>query len=289
MGKLSYFGIMGEMEKFQNPEERTEKIRAFQEKYLPESMRTQKKVNVVISAGMELMYARQANIEGRDKLPESGPFIVVANHFNVKETEMLLAILKDHDAHIVASNKVHGEHPIRKMGLQAIRGLSAPESFANLTDEEKQELINRVPDTFIREKYQEIVDQEESGELDRSGLIDFVKSSVALLSRGDVLVIYPEGLWLYDGADGSPREHSLYKAYDGFSVVAEQYKKLTGEDVPIIPISFSEQGDQRAVKVGDPSTLRDNDTDLSNADWYMKQVSDMLPEEQRGYYKDIEE
>jgi len=243
---------------------------------------------MVIAAGMELMYARQANIEGLEKLPENGPFIVAANHFNVRETEILLAILKDYDAHIVASNKVHGEHPVRKIGLQAIRGLSAPESLANLTNEEKQELIKRVPDTFVREKYQEVIDQEESGELDRSGLIDFVKSSVALLSRGDVLVIYPEGLWLYDGEGDNPRDHSLYKAYDGFSVVAEQYKKLTGEDVPIVPIGFSEKEGQREVKIGDPSTLRDNDTDLSNADWYMKQIAEILPEEQRGYYKNLE-
>jgi hypothetical protein len=88
------------------------------------------------------------------------------------------------------------------------------------------------------------------------------------------------------GEEGAPRRHSLYKAYDGFSIVAEQYKKLTGEDVPIVPISFFEEDGQKEVKIGEMSTLRDNDTDLSNADWYMQQVAEMLPEEQRGYYGD---
>lgn len=272
------------MERYTNPAEREEKIKAFQEKHLPEGMRSQKKVNLVIAAGLELMYAKQANIEGMERLPENGPFIIVANHFNLKETEILLAMLKDYDAHIVASEKVHGEHPVRKISLNAIRGITSPESLAHLSTEEKQSLLDRVSDNFVKEKYQEIIDREEAGEVDRSGLIDFIKSSVALLSRGYVLVVYPEGLWLYDGDNGAPRDHSLYKGYDGFGVIAEQYKKLTGEEVPIVPVSFYEQDGKKQINVGSPSTLRDNDTELSNTDWYMQQIAEMLPEEQRGHY-----
>ncbi|MCA9355151.1 1-acyl-sn-glycerol-3-phosphate acyltransferase [Candidatus Kaiserbacteria bacterium] len=265
-------------------EDRTERVRTYQERYLPEGMRSQKKVNLVISAGMELMYARQANIEGIENLPEKGPFIIVANHFNLKETEILLALLKNYDAHVIASEKVHGEHPVRGIGLRAIRGLTAPDSLAHLTPEEKTALLERVSDDFVKQKYQEIIEREEAGEVDRSGLIELIRSSVALLSRGDVLVIYPEGLWLYDGEEGAPRSHSLYKGYDGFAVIAEQYKRLTSEDVPIVPIGFYEEGEKKQVKIGNASTLQDNDTELSNTDWYMGQIAEQLPEEQRGYY-----
>ena len=261
------------------------KVKSYQEKYLPEGMRSQKKVNLVVAAGLELMYARWANIEGLEKLPEKGPFIVVANHFNVKETELLLATLKNYDAHVVAAKKIIGEHPITKLGLKAIRGITVPESLAHLSTEEKEQLLNRIPSGIIKMKYQEVIDQEAAGEVDRSGLIQFIRSSVALLSRGDVLVIYPEGLWLYDGENGESRDHSLYRGLDGFNIVAEQYKKLTGENVPIIPISIYRDKTQHSVKIGNPSFITDNPTELSDTDWYMQQIAEMLPEEQRGHYK----
>lgn len=272
------------MEKILNNSERQEKIKSYQEKYLPEGLRSQKKVNVVIAAGLEALYARSANFEGLENLPESGPFIVVANHFNVKETEILLATLKNYYTHVVAAEKVHGEHPIRKIGLNAIRSITAPETLAHLSSKEKEELLSRVSDEFVKEKYQEIIESEAEGEVDRSGLLKFIRSSVALLSRGDVLIVYPEGLWLYDGKDGALRSHSLYKGYDGFNVIAEQYKKLTGNEVPIVPISFYEHDGQKEVQIGTPSTVRDNDSGLSDTDWYMQQIANMLPEEQRGYY-----
>jgi len=279
-----YFDILNYMETMPNNSERGEKIKSYQEKHLPEGLRSQKKVNLVIAAGLEALYARSANFEGLENLPESGPFIVVANHFNVKETEILLATFKNYDAHVVAAEKVHGEHPIRKIGLSTIRGITAPETLAHLSLEEKEELLDRVSDDFVKEKYQEIIDREAAGETDRSGLLKFIRSSVALLSRGDVLIIYPEGLWLYDGEDGAPRSHTLYKGYDGFNVIAEQYKKLTGEQVPIVPIGFYEHDGHKEVRIGAPSAIQDNNSELSDTDWYMQQIADKLPEEQRGYY-----
>jgi 1-acyl-sn-glycerol-3-phosphate acyltransferase len=272
------------MEKFNDNSERAEKIAAYQEKHIPPALRSQKKVNAVIAAGLEYMYAREATIEGVENLPEDGPFIVVANHFNLKETEILLATLKDYDAHVVAAKKVHGEHPVRKIGLNAIRGITAPESLANLSSEEKEALLERVSDNFVREKYEEVIEAEEVGEYDKSGLLEFVRSSTALLSRGDVLIMYPEGLWLYDGDEDTPRSHGLYKGYDGFNIIAEQYKKLTGEQLPIVPIAVSEESEKKRMQIGEPMRLNDNDSDLSDTDWCMSQLAEMLPEENRGYY-----
>ena len=58
------------METFREQKSSTEiesKVKSYQEKYLPEGMRSQKKVNLVIAAGLDLMYARQANFEGLEK------------------------------------------------------------------------------------------------------------------------------------------------------------------------------------------------------------------------------
>ncbi|MFT5849449.1 MAG: 1-acyl-sn-glycerol-3-phosphate acyltransferase [Patiriisocius sp.] len=273
------------MEGITNTTEKQERIKRFQEKHTPPALRSQKKVNMLIAAGLEHMYQKEATIEGLENLPEDGPFIVIGNHFNVKETEILLATLKNFDTHVVAAEKVHGEHPVRKIGLGAIRGITAPESLANLSEEEKQSLMGRVSDTFVKEKYQEIIDAEEAGEVDKTGLMQFVRSSAALLSRGDVLVMYPEGLWLYDGENESPRSQTLYKGYSGFDVVAKQYKKLTGENIPIIPIAtFIDDDGNKQVKIDQRVDFSSMEEDVSSTDFCMSKIADMLPEEQRGYY-----
>ena len=52
----------------------------------------------------------------------------------------------------------------------------------------------------------------------------------------------------------------------------------------IVPMSvFEEEGD-RKISVGTPKTTNENDSDFSDVDWYMHQIAQMLPEEQRGYY-----
>jgi 1-acyl-sn-glycerol-3-phosphate acyltransferase len=272
------------MEKYINPTERTERIKAFQEKYIPSALRTKNKVNLLVSAGLEYFFSKEALVEGRENLPEKGPFMIVSNHFNLKETPILLAALKDHDAHVVASEKVHGEHPIRKLLVNVIRGLNSPSSLAHLSSEEKENLVARIPDTFIKEKYQDIVSAEECGEADTSGLLQFVRSSVALLSRGDVLVVYPEGLFLYDGVDGSSRKQELYKGYGGFELIASQYKKLTGEELPIIPtaVYVDDEGQKKAM-FGEKLSI-DAESEASLTDQCMRQVAKFLPKEQQGYY-----
>lgn len=268
------------MEKIPNVQERAERIRAYQEKYIPPGLQSQKKVNMIISAGLEYLYAHEAEVSGLENIPEKGPFIIVSNHFNVKETEILLATLKNYDAHVVAAEKLHGEHPIRSIGLELIRAITAPESLAQLSPEEKEAVVKRIPDAFVKKKYQEIIAAEAVGEIDTSGLLQFIRSSVALLSRGDVLIIYPEGLWLYDGDNNSPRSQSLYKGYGGFEIIAQQYKKLTGEKLPVIPTAvFVDEDGTKKVKIG---TSLGHDEVL--VDVCMHKIAEMLPETQRGYY-----
>ena len=122
---------------------------------------------------------------------------------------------------------------------------------------------------------------------------EFIRQSVALLARGDVICIFPEGLWLDPkGFALNPRENPKMKqGYAGFELIARQYKKLTGKDLPILPTAFAENKDssESGLRVGEPVVLGDNKTEFGDADWCMAQIAKMLPEEQRGYYKDIVE
>ncbi len=263
---------------------RSEKIKLYEDKYIPKWLKTQNKVNLIISAGLERFFANKAEVNGLEKLPKKGPFIVISNHFNVDELMITLGILKNYDAHVVASKKMHGEHPLRKILLKSLRGITTPDTLANLSDKEKEELIGRIPDNFIKQKYKDIVEDEQKGTIDKTGLLNFVRSSVALLSRGDVLVIYPEGLWLYDGENDEPRGKFMYKGYGGFDVVARQYKKLTGQDVPIVPIAVYDEENKRTVDINNPVVLG-GDKNTDEVDFCMRKISEMLPQSQRGYYK----
>ncbi len=281
--------VMEQPPKISNTKEtdnRSEKIRLFEDKHIPKWLRTQKKVNLIISAGLEHFFANKAEINGLEKIPKKGPFIVISNHFNVDELMITLGILKKYDAHVVASKKMHGEHPLRKILLKWLRGITTPDTLTNLSDKEKEELIGRIPDNFIKQKYKDIVEDEQKGVVDKTGLLNFVRSSVALLSRGDVLVIYPEGLWLYDGDGNGPRGKFMYKGYGGFDVIARQYNKLTGQNVPIVPIAVydDEENNKRTVKINDAVVL-DNDKNTNEVDFCMRKISEMLPQSQRGYYK----
>ena len=94
-------------------------------------------------------------------------------------------------------------------------------------------------------------------------------------------------MWLYDGENGDPRDHILYQGYGGFDLIARQYKKRNGEHIPILPIGFSKSNNKIKVKIGNPSTVEDNETESSNTDWFMNKIAELLPEDQRGYYRNF--
>ena len=169
----------------------------------------------------------------------------------------------------------------KKMGMIPIE-----ESLANIpSDQEKEDALLR-QNKYGQKVFRKIIDKEKNGQTATN--IDFVHSAVAALSRGDVLTVFPEGLWINPQSTARPRERAeLKQGYRGIELVASQYKKLTGQELPIIPTAFIEDaktGKNRFV-VGEPLKLSGNDTEQNGTDWCMQHIAKMLPEEQRGYYK----
>jgi hypothetical protein len=85
----------------------------------------------------------------------------------------------------------------------------------------------------------------------------------------------------------SRRKAEMKRGYPGIEIVARQYKKLTGEELPIIPTVFieDETTGKKKVVVGKPLLLSENNSVVRDIDWCMAHIAAMLPEEQRGYYK----
>ncbi len=114
---------------------------------------------------------------------------------------------------------------------------------------------------------------------------------MAAASCGDALGIFPEGLWLNpEGLKKSSREKAEMKqGYRGVELVVSQYKKLMGEDLPIVPTAFIEDKTtgKKQLMIDKQLSLGKNDTKLDDTDWCMAYVANMLPEEQRGYYREM--
>ena len=268
-----------------------EKIQKYQEKHLPKHLRKNLQSGSLFGKALNLFLERKTEKHGLENLPEKGPFLVVSNHFGA-DSEHLAALLKDFDTHIAASKTIHWERsPIRRWSLEKIRAIITPESLAHLSDGEKNALIERMPDGFNKTQYQKILAREkEAPESDMGTRLDFIRNSVALLSRGDVIVVFPEGLWLYEGGDDLPRAQTMYRGYEGIEIIAKQFERLTGKELPIVPITIHTDKDKKKIiDIGTPLILSKNESGLSDVDWCMAHIAQSLPEEQRGYYSKIAE
>lgn len=171
---------------------------------------------------------------------------------------------------------------IARWFLKKIKAIPLQESLSNLSVEEKEEALRHQGKTG-QSVFRNIIDAEKQGELAID--VDFIRQAVAALSRGDVLCVFPEGLWL--NPEGLSREKAeLKKAYGGIELIASQFKKLTGIELPILPTAFNE--DRRAKNkkliIGEPIVFEKNDSNLRGVDWVMTHIAEMLPEEKRGYY-----
>lgn len=272
----------------ETPEQRAQRIKDYQDDYLPDHLREKPGI---ISRSLFFLIGRSQKFktEGRENVPEKGPFLVVCNHFGGGEPEALLKVFENTDLHFgAAKERWWNSSALIRWFLKKFGTIPVEESLANLTQKEKEESLER-QDAASAPAFKKVMDREEQGIVATN--VEFLRQSVALLSRGDAIGLFPEGLWLNPTGHGkSCREkQQMKKCYRGIELIATQYKKITGEDLPIVPTAFIEDREtsKKTVVVGQPLFFEENDTELSDTDWAMAHVAAMLPEEQRGYYKDV--
>ncbi len=258
-------------------------IKEYQEKYIPSYLH-QKKENGSFLNHLMAFFAerfRPFEIDSGEKknLPENGPFLVISNHFG-GESPIVLSILKNYDTHLVAAEELHFKRvPLRAPLLRLARMISVKESLVNLSENEKEELVRRVPKESHKRGYRRVIEKEKQGGPPMNK--EFIRQAVALLSRGDVVAMFPEGLMSYE------KKPALQKAYGSMELIAGKFKELTGQELPIVPVAIFEQGKkEKRVRIGKPMLLSEKDEDISGTDWCMSNLAELLPEDRRGYYKD---
>ncbi len=268
-------------------QERAQRIKEYQEKHLPDYLRSKRGFVAKAITGLWTRMSGKCEREGNENIPEKGPFIVIGNHFGGGDAEAILDTFKDTNIHFGIAKEMWWNTPakwlLKKFGMIPIE-----ESLSNLSEQEKEEAMQR-QGGHGKDVFRKIIDREKQGGVSMN--TEFVRQAVAVLSRGDAVGVYPEGIWLNPQGAGklSREKKEMKQGYRGIELVASQYKKLTGEELPIIPTAYIEDAKtkKRKLIVGQPLKLSDNDTEINGTDWAMAHVASMLPEEQRGYYKNL--
>jgi 1-acyl-sn-glycerol-3-phosphate acyltransferase len=211
----------------------------------------------------------QMKLRGAERVPQEGGFVMVSNHTRFFDESKLLALI-GRPAHIVAADMHANTSFFHKWFMKAIGTLEVDSTLNNLTEEEKTALMVRVP-KGARAYYQKVIDRDREKASLKAGRkqMAFLQSTVALLIKGEPVILFPEGLWLYEGK-------MMRKAYGGIEFIAKEYKRVTGKDLPIVPVGISE-GKATAGEV----VAMTADGSVHDV---MRKVAALLPEEERGYY-----
>jgi 1-acyl-sn-glycerol-3-phosphate acyltransferase len=271
-----------------SPELKRQRIEEYQKRYLPDYLSGRKGSISKAITGLWTATGGKFEKEGKENIPEKGPFLVICNHFGGGDVQAILKTFSDNNPHFaVAKEMWWNNSTISRFFLKKMGMIPVEESLSNISNQEKEKALTRQGSNG-KKVFRKIIDREEQGKI--SNNMDFVKQAVAVLSKGDALCVFPEGLWLRpEGLGVQSREHKEMKqGYRGIELIASQYKKLTGEELPIIPTTFvEEENGNKKLIISDSVDLSENNTDLNGTDWCMAKVAKMLPENQRGYYKNI--
>lgn len=249
-------------------------VTAYLEKNLPERFREQQffagahqKISKMLFGAFEVLGLFK--IRGREHVPQTGECVIVSNHTRFFDESKLFALL-NRPAHILGADMHFDMSPFHRWFMNAIGAIPVRSTLQNLSEEEKTELLHRVP-SGARVYYQKVVnrDREPMNAAAMRSHRETLQSTLAVLLKGEPVILFPEGLWLYEGG-------KMRRAYGGIEHIAREYHRLTGKDLPIVPVGIT----KGSATAGESVTLRKG----QNVHDVMKKVAALLPENERGYY-----
>lgn len=257
------------------------RLQEYQTRYLPKYLQNQTERPAPLGWAFQWLQSIKEkfgllHVEGREHIPQKGPFLVVANHRG-GETGALYGLLRNYPVRIAAGEMLNWKRsPFRAWLLRVFGMLSVRESLSHLSNDEQRALLDRVPGKARKHAYSTIMERETDPQYalaNAAARLRFVREAVATLSRGNVVAVFPEGPFLYEG-DGELRQ-----AYGGIEVIVREYERLTGQELRILPVGIA----KRMVAVGECFSAKTS-ADTSVTDMAMQKIASLIPKKYRGYY-----
>ena len=210
------------IEKIEISEESEETLELKRQKYTEKNLPAYldiEKTSLVFKAFKFFSKFSLKEVSGKESLP-SGEKLFIVNHRGGESGRLVAAL--DNPIHIVSAETINwSEEGMFKWFLKKIGAIPIKETFSHLSEEQKQEVVKKAPS---REKE---IHAEATKNIGRGNLKN-IKTMVATLLKGEDLAIFTEGPF-------SRLEEDERKSYAGYALVAREYKRITGEDLNIIP------------------------------------------------------
>lgn len=195
-------------------------------KYLPDYLTN--KPSLVYKL-FKLMNRFKVNeIIGKESLPTTSKLLIL-NHRG-GETPKLISAL-DKPVHIASAQTINWGRGgltnwfMKKMGMVPIQ-----ESFSHLNLEQQEAVVAKAPQSQ-RESHQQVVDGQKKIDVNN---VRNIRAMVALLLNGEDVAIFSEGA--FSRLDDDER-----RSYGGYALVAREFKRVTGEELPIVPTAIRDK------------------------------------------------
>jgi len=164
------------------------------------------------------------SVRGRENIP-SGPVVFIANHDGGETPKLVAAV--DRPIHIVSAQSTNWQRPLAAFFMRRLGMIPIQESLSHLSRLEINEL-NSSNGRFVSGKhYNEVWQRSVKGNAEK------IRCMCSLLVLGRSIAIFPQGL-----IENVTARADIRRAYAGYALVAREYKKLTGRDIPIVPVAI---------------------------------------------------
>ncbi len=175
----------------------------------------------------QLLHFRQ-RVEGHERVPES-PYLIVASHEGGESGKLAAAF--EQPLHITAGRVTNFSSPLRRALFTLLKIIPFGESLGNLSREERRTAVDTTRSPFERRAYETVLRRTETSGL--RSVSEDIRRAVACLLEGEPVVVYPQGIFSR-GREGRPGS-------GGYSLIAQEYKRLTGQELPILPVEVKKE------------------------------------------------
>lgn len=205
--------------------ENAERVERYKEKYIPEHIQGKPPLLYTIYKKLGGMFVRE--VRGKENVPEEAALFISTHRGG--ESGRLMAAL-DRPVHIAAAEVINWKDTVKAFFMRKLQMIPVRETFSQLTRDQQKRVVDHIPNIFsgLKKRHKEAMQVKASL---GGGNIRNIKTMAALLLDGRDVAIFSEGPFSFLKEDDR-------QSYAGFSLVAREYKRMTGKNIPVVPVGI---------------------------------------------------